>query len=440
MLLFLVFIINQRGSCGTALPRDVYIRSQSFISRQTNEPVVLKGPNVVVKGPPYLPDVSGNSVCSDIVDDACTAAGNCTSCTTFNQADVDHIKSLGWNFIRLGVVWAGAQPADGDSLDPTFVKKLHAILDLTDRNGILVMLDNHGDMVGSAGCGNGLPMWVQKVAAGDLIGQPLKTGFPYNLVPQLNIKNEAGYDECGSNASAWKEFAGDPNYNLLNRCCKAMNSPNPPNLGYTEIAQRSMDYVLRPGAGRDAFVKFWTLMANEIKSHPSAFAIEPMNEPMSIHRRWMYDTWRAIGESVLDVVPDLSIAVSDTGEGVILPSWATDILGLENFDISLETERWIKSSSNVFYAWHWYGGPFKVDSSVKDVLAIQQKWDVPSFATEFMSCDVWNEASAQNISHSYWHYSAYCTTGPAFGNRKVPEDTFGACILGWAGGSTDRCA
>ena len=69
---------------------------------------------------------------------------------------------MGWNTIRLGVVWAGAQPTEGDALDADFLKRLHDILDLTDRTDIHVVLDNHGDMVGSAGCGNGVPMWFQQ--------------------------------------------------------------------------------------------------------------------------------------------------------------------------------------------------------------------------------------------------------------------------------------
>lgn len=44
--------------------------------------------------------------------------------------------------------------------------------------GIHVMLDNHGDMTGSANCGNGAPMWFQQKAAADLIGKPLTTDFP----------------------------------------------------------------------------------------------------------------------------------------------------------------------------------------------------------------------------------------------------------------------
>jgi hypothetical protein len=71
--------------------------------------------------------------------------------------------------------------------------------------------------------------------------------------------------------------------------------------------------------------------------------------------------------------------------------------------------------------------------------AISEKWNVPSFATE-TGCDQFNAAAAANISHSYWHYSAYCNTGPYFGNRTVPDDTFGACILGWNSGNSSKCA
>ena len=35
-----------------------------------------------------------------------------------------------------------------------FVARLHAVLSLTDAAGIHVILDNHDNMVGTAGCGN----------------------------------------------------------------------------------------------------------------------------------------------------------------------------------------------------------------------------------------------------------------------------------------------
>ena len=64
----------------------------------------------------------------------------------------------------------------------------------------------------------------------ELIGKPLVTGFPYNLVGSIAVAKTGGYGHCGAgagNASKWAAHAGDPNYNLLNECCQAMNSGNP---------------------------------------------------------------------------------------------------------------------------------------------------------------------------------------------------------------------
>jgi hypothetical protein len=43
------------------------------------------------------------------------------------------------------VTWAGAQTEDADQLDPAFLQRLHAVLDLTDQNDLYVVLDNHGE-------------------------------------------------------------------------------------------------------------------------------------------------------------------------------------------------------------------------------------------------------------------------------------------------------
>ena len=107
------------GVSHASVPRSVNIENRDFVLASSNETIVLGGPNVVVKGPPYMPYVNGTTMCNaDVVNDHCLESGTCTSCSTFNQADIDHIKSSGWNFIRLGTVWAGAQPRDEDKLDP----------------------------------------------------------------------------------------------------------------------------------------------------------------------------------------------------------------------------------------------------------------------------------------------------------------------------------
>ena len=418
-------------------PRNVRISGRNFVLSQTGAPIILAGPNVVVKGPPYLPAVQGQTICRDTPADpgpACIANPSaCESCTTFNQADVDHIKAQGWNTIRLGVVWAGAQPQDVDSLDAAFLQRFHAILNLTDANNLNVILDNHGDMVGSAGCGNGVPMWVQQKAAPDLIGKPLETGALYKLVPGLDVQKLVGYGHCSTDVAKWEAHAHDPNYNLLNGCCQAMNSGNPAALGFTTISQRTMDYVLQPGEGREAFVRYWALVAEAVREHPSAIAAELMNEPMSIRRRDMFDTWRACAEAINEVIPDMSVSVCDIGETSSMPAWVTKLTrGTEL--IAESTIQWMEEATTVFYSWHYGNLP----QAIRNMEAISREWNMPTFATE-VGCDLFDAASAAGISASYWHYSSYCNTGPWFGNRSVPEETFGACILGWASGNSSKC-
>ena len=137
-----------------------------------------------------------------------------------------------------------------------------------------VMLDNHGDMVGSQGCGNGVPTWFQRKYASELIGKPLETKLPYSLISSISVYKTGGYEHCGDNATSWAAHAGDPNYNLLNECCQAMNSGNPGGLGFTTISQQTMDAVVNDGAGRADFVRFWRLVAEAVKGHPSAFGFE----------------------------------------------------------------------------------------------------------------------------------------------------------------------
>jgi len=414
--------------------RRIKIKDETFVDATSGEVMMLTGPNIVVKGPPYLPSVSGDTICKDDTNEECAATGTCTTCSTFNQADIDNIKAMGWNTIRLGVVWAGAQPTDEDKLCADFVSRLHAILDLTDANGIHVILDNHGDMVASAGCGNGAPMWFSQKAAPDLIGKQLTTGYPYKWF--VDVKDVGGYDHCDGKPDLWAEHAGDPNYNLLNQCCQAMNGPNPAGLGYTKIAQETMTYMVKEGQGRDDFVRYWRLMADEVKDHPSAFAFELANEPMTIHRKEMFDAWRAATEEITKIVPDASVSICDVGEGAVYPDWLGKYA--PSLDISHDTTEWIKNSENVFYAWHYYGQPSDPKDAVKNVQVLGKSWNVPTMLTEFMSCDAWKAAEEAKIGYNYWHYSAYCNVGSTndFANKTEPD--FGACILGWGGGNSQK--
>ena len=53
---------------GAPAPRTVRVDGQRFVAAGSNATLIMVGPNVVVKGPPYLPSVSGTTICNDHVD------------------------------------------------------------------------------------------------------------------------------------------------------------------------------------------------------------------------------------------------------------------------------------------------------------------------------------------------------------------------------------
>ena len=61
VLLLLCTILFLPVALSDSLPRFVRIQGRRFVKAGTNRTVVLKGPNIVVKGPPYLPEVTSCS-------------------------------------------------------------------------------------------------------------------------------------------------------------------------------------------------------------------------------------------------------------------------------------------------------------------------------------------------------------------------------------------
>ena len=88
----------------------------------------------------------------------------------------------------------------------------------------------------------------------------------------------------------------------------------------------------------------------------------------------------------------VSVSIADTGEAAVLPGWVDtlgDFIPLPYLTPSEDTVKWIKASSNVFYAWHYYGNPSTPQEAVKNVQGVSADWDVPSFLTEHGGCSAW---------------------------------------------------
>jgi hypothetical protein len=395
--------------------------------------VVLIGPNVVMKGPPWIPSVacSGNGHDGECFN--CTHFDD-TSCQTFTPADITHIRSFGYNFVRLGVIWAGGQPTPDPKLAADFEKRLHAFLDLSDEHGINVLLDIHQDAVGTAVCGEGVPQWFSKLATPDEIGKPLK--------PSGTFTQKDG--SCGANdTKTWAEYAGDADYNIKNRCCRVLNSgASWGALGGSSQAQDTMEYLLST-RGRPHYARYAGLLAAAVKGHPSVVGIELMNEPPTINRRGLFTLWEECYRAIRAVYPTLAVGIMD-------PSQAA--LGLGDLELTLATIEWLKEATHLFYAFHWYGFPTPVGAAVENAQNFGRRHKMPALLTEFggyggsYGCDTQGNASVAGVGSAYWHYNDYCfpkhcpENGTADGHCPLEGPRWGACITGWGSGNESfRC-
>ena len=289
------------AACAAALPpapRNIVISAKSFVSRASNQTVLLKGANVVMKASPWLPPVTGDTLCSD------HWYSNFT-CYAFTQRDAAHITGdMGWNFIRLGVVWAGAQPKNEPELDPEWLSRLHALLDLAAQHGIHVLLDVHQDDVGTATCGEGVPQWFSALATPSRIGKPIR---PLPFAGGEFPHQPDGL--CGTNdTKTWALYAGSDEYSITNPCCVRYNGGGNSwaRMEFTWEAQETVHYLFRNKVGRAYYTRYIGLLAAAVRDYPAAFGIELMNEPPSIERDAMYATWQ-VAARMMSVPIDCSV-------------------------------------------------------------------------------------------------------------------------------------
>lgn len=105
---------------------------------------------------------------------------------------------------------------------------------------------------------------------------------------------------------------------------------------------------------------------------------------MSVRRGDMYETWEAVARAANAIIPDLSVSLADLGEGVIKGEWLIEH-GFGDVGIPEQTLAYIKESTTLYYAWHWYGAPADPQQAVDNALAIGDSWNVPTFLTEGMN-------------------------------------------------------
>ena len=132
-----------------------------FLRDEDGRVVILHGVNAVYKHAPYeLYDAPGKP-------------------WNFSAADAAKIASLGFDVVRLGIVWAGLEPAKGSPNDPAkcthgkpddrgkldtsvldaYLARVKQTVDLLGRYHIYTLLDMHQDVYSQVFEGEGAPPW-----------------------------------------------------------------------------------------------------------------------------------------------------------------------------------------------------------------------------------------------------------------------------------------
>jgi endoglycosylceramidase len=133
--------------CGAdAVPEKVHLGSRHFSSELRfldahGRERIFHGTNVIVKGPPWLPRLDRFDPLTSLVEE-----------------DFVYMKQVGINLLRLGVMWPGAEPVQGQ-YDEKYYADLRKIIKMAGSFGMHVLLDMHQDNLSEKFCGEGIPSW-----------------------------------------------------------------------------------------------------------------------------------------------------------------------------------------------------------------------------------------------------------------------------------------
>ena len=178
--------------------------------------------------------------------------------------DLETMKRLGFNSVRLGVIWESVEIAPG-VYDYEYLDKIEDIINTLGENGVYTMVDAHQDVFSRNFCGEGVPYF---------------------------YVNEMGYDEkC--DASFLTRILGivgvcktlsDFNFRLdenglpLIEDCVTHNFQD-----YHFIAGFSgayRNFYLNKANIQEKFVEFWKVVANRFKGNKYILGYDLWNEPI----------------------------------------------------------------------------------------------------------------------------------------------------------------
>ena len=375
---------------------------------------IFHGGNVVVKLPPYLPIL-------DKFD---------YQYSLNTPHDLETMKRLGFNSVRLGVIWEAVEKAPG-VYDDEYLDKVEQIINTLGENGIYTMVDAHQDVFSRQFCGEGVPYF---------------------------YVNEMGYDKkCDASAlTRILDFVGvcktiedfnfrfDENGLPLIEDCVTHNFQDYHFIAGFSSAYRNF-YENRANI-QDKFVEFWKKVVTRFKDNEYILGYDLWNEPapggpMEDIKSFIpgrpdikdiLPVYRKVDIELRKIKPNYILFFENTPVPDILPIFGGLFLG------SMD-EKPAGDDVPQVYNFHTYcclsgtdtcaHGEASYDKSIKVCPTFHQKQfkkeiktaeklNVPMFLSEFGACSdslaCYNEIisvmkiTEENfISWSYWNYKPY---------------------------------
>jgi len=380
----------------------VIVKDGKFYDLDDNE-VNFRGVNVVYKDSPWLPSTP-------------TFDSN----LSFVRDDIDLLKSLGNNLVRLGVMWSGVFPREG-RVDESYLTKVDDMIKLLEDNDMYVIVEPHQDELNPLFCGEGAPdWWVNKYTEG-------VENFP---VPVQATPFE-------------ESLSGEPPSRAT---CDTHSSFS---YIWTNDGAKAYQRLWEDGA-QNGFGSYWSLVAQRYAAWPNVIGGEIFNEPFlgdvfgdpSLRDNKKADLvnlqpfYENITEIVRSATPQQSFALA------FEPTWPVGNQDIDPDAILTATSGFstLPEPNSSIYAFHYYSAPCTtdLDSYLVERLRDAKRLSAVPFASEFnlaaqsevesaLMVDVFNSFENKQISYAGWQYKSYSGSLPngtctGCGNNFFNED------------------
>ena len=389
--------------------------SKRFILDNEGRYSIFHGANVVVKLPPYLPDL-------DKFDPFMSLN---------TEYDFEVMKKMGFNMIRLGVIWESVE-REPDVYDMEYLDKVEEIINDLGKKGIYTMVDAHQDVFSRNFCGEGVPyFYANELEYDDKCDASIVTQF-LGFVGACKTMSDFdfNYDENGLPEIEDCKKNSFAQYHFL--------------AGFSSAYKQ---FYLNKANIQDKFVEFWKVVVKRFKGNKYIIGYDFWNEPSPggfledfkniipgrADQYSILPVYKKLEEALREIDPNYILYFENTPIPDTLPIfgglvWGTmkekpsgdDVPQVYNFhsyccvagaNVCSNGEPSLKDSLNLCTNYH--KNKFK-----KEIENAKENLNTPLFLSEFGACSdseaCYNEimnvitlCEENFISWSYWNYKPY---------------------------------